>query len=79
MIRQNIIQNFLVMVEDIGIMENIFGTDLSTLKGRTTRQRQKLVVDYFIEIPRELIEKKSEVDSVHGYYVHQSTGVVCNN
>ena len=34
--------------------ENIFGSDMSTLKGRTTPQSPKVVVDNFIEIPREL-------------------------
>ena len=36
MIRQKIIQNFPVMVEDIDILEKIFGTDVSNLNGRTT-------------------------------------------
>ena len=36
-IRQNIIQNLSVTVEDIDIAEKIFGTDVSTLKVRTTR------------------------------------------
>ena len=48
MIRQNIIQNFPVTVEDIEIAENIFGPDVSTLKVKTTRQRPKVVVNYFI-------------------------------
>ena len=52
MIRKNIIHNLTVTVEDIVIEENIFGTYVSTLKGRTTRQRPKVFVDYFIEIPR---------------------------
>ena len=48
MIRQNIIQNFPVTVEDIEIAEKIFGPDVSTLKVKTTRQRPKVVVNYFI-------------------------------
>ena len=48
MIRQNIIQNFSVTVEDIEIAEKIFGPDVSTLKVKTTRQRPKVVVNYFI-------------------------------
>ena len=48
MIRQNIIQNLPVMVEDIDIAEKIFGNDVSTLKGITTRQRTKVVVDDFM-------------------------------
>ena len=56
MIRQNIIQNFPVAVEYIEIGENIFGPNVSTLKGRTKRQSPKVVVDYFIEIPIGIIE-----------------------
>ena len=52
MIRQNIIHNFPVTVEDIEIAEKIFGPDVSTLKVKTTRQRPKVVVNYFIWIPR---------------------------
>ena len=61
MLRHNIIQNFPVMVEDTQIADNIFGTDVSTLKKITTRQRPKLVVDDFIEITRELIENDKEL------------------
>ena len=43
------------MVEDVEITEKIFGPDVSTLKGITMRQRSKVVVDYFIKVPIELI------------------------
>ena len=56
MIRQIVIQNFPVTVGDIDIAENIFCTDVSTLKGRIMIQSPKVVVDYFIEITIELIE-----------------------
>ena len=52
MIRQNIIQNLPVTVEDIDIAEKIFGPGIYTLKGRTTIQMTKVFVDDFIEIPR---------------------------
>ena len=45
MIRQNIINNCPVTVEDIEIVEKIFGPDFSTLKGITMRQIPKVVVD----------------------------------
>ena len=60
-IRQNIIQNVPITVEDIDIAENIFGPDMTTLKGRTTRQRKKVVVDDFIEIPIELVNNNQEL------------------
>ena len=61
MISQNIIQNFPVRVEDIGIAEKVFSPGVSTLKRITTRQRPKVVVGYFIEIPRKLIENNQEL------------------
>ena len=45
MIRQNIIHNCPVMVEDTEISEKIFGPNASTLKGRKTRQSPKEVVE----------------------------------
>ena len=61
MIRQNIIHNFPVMVEDVDIEEKIFGPDASTLKVITIRQTPTVVVDDFVEIPRELIENNQEL------------------
>ena len=61
MIRQNIIHNFPVTVEYIEIAKGIFGTDVSTLNGRTMIQIPKVVVDGFIEIPREIIENNQEL------------------
>ena len=61
MIRQKIIHNYPVTFEYIEISEKIFGTDVYTLKGRTIRRRPIVVVDDFIEIPRELIEKNQEL------------------
>ena len=51
-IRQNIIQDLPVTVEDIEIAENIFGPYVSTLNGITTIQRTQVVVDDSIKIPR---------------------------
>ena len=52
MIRQNIIQNFPFTAEDIEMAGNIFGHNVYTLKGRTTTKSPKVVVDDFIEIPK---------------------------
>ena len=56
MIRHNIIHNFPVTSEDIDIVQNIFGSDVSTLKVITTRQIPKVVACDIIEITRELID-----------------------
>ena len=49
MTRQSIINNYPVMIEDIEIVDNIFGPAVSTLNGRTTRQKKKVVVDYVLK------------------------------
>ena len=59
-LRHNIIHNLPVTVEDIEIVDKIFGPDVSSLKGITTIQRPKVVMDNFIYIPRELIENNQE-------------------
>ena len=43
-IRQNVIKNYPVVVEDINLAEMIFGRDVATLKGKTARPRPKHVV-----------------------------------
>ena len=56
MISHKIVQSLPVTVEDIETAEKIFDPGVSSLKGRTKRQRPKMAVGDFIEITRELIE-----------------------
>jgi hypothetical protein len=51
------IQNCHVTVEDVNISEKIFGPDISSLKGKSTRRKSKPVRSDLIEIPKELITK----------------------
>ena len=53
-IRQNIIKNCPVTVEDVDVAELIFGPDLGTLKGKSTRRKPVPVRDDNIAIPPEL-------------------------
>ena len=62
LLRMNIIKNCPVTVEDITIAEKIFGPDMSSLKGKSTRRKPKPVREDLIEIPRELIEQHRELD-----------------
>ena len=61
MVRQNSIQNFPVTIYYIDMEEKIFCTDLYNLKVTPTMQSPDVVVDNFIEIPRELIENIQEL------------------
>ena len=57
LLRMNIIKNCPVTVEDINIADKIIGTDVSSLKGKSTRQKPKPVRKDLIRIPKELIMK----------------------
>ena len=49
-------------IEDIKIAENIFGPDMATLKGKSTRKTPKPVLQDWIELPREILEKQSKIE-----------------
>jgi hypothetical protein len=58
----NVIQNRPVTVEDVNISEKIFGPDMSSLKGKSTRRKPKPVRSNLIEIPKEIIMKHHDID-----------------
>jgi hypothetical protein len=57
LLRQNIIKNCPVTANDVNIAEKIFGGDIGTLKGKSTRNRPTPVKDDLVEIPPELLER----------------------
>jgi hypothetical protein len=58
----NVIQNCPVTVEDVNISKKIFGPDMSSLKGKSTRRKPKPVRSDLIEIPKEIITKPHDID-----------------
>jgi hypothetical protein len=60
-LRQNIIKNCPVTPEDVNIAEKIFGGDIGTLKGKSTRRRPTPVKDDLVEIPPELLEQHQDL------------------
>jgi hypothetical protein len=60
--KSNVIQNCPVTVEDVNISEKIFGPDMSSLKGKSTRRKPKPVRSHLIEIPKEIITKHHDID-----------------
>ncbi|MGC9237634.1 MAG: hypothetical protein ACP5GF_12175 [Thiomonas sp.] len=61
LLRANIIQNCPVTPADVDLAEKIFGPDIGTLKGKTTRKPPPRVKDDVVEVPRELKEKHKEL------------------
>jgi hypothetical protein len=57
----NLIANNPVTTEDIEIAEEIFGPDIGSLKGKTTRRKPAPVINDYIEIPPELTTKQQDV------------------
>ena len=57
----NVSPNNPVTIEDIEIAKQIFGSDIGSLKGKTTRQKPIPVVKDYIAIPEELYAKQQDI------------------
>ena len=62
LLRMNAIHNCPVMVEDVKIAERIFGPNMSSLKGKSTRRKPKPVRKDLVEIPAEITEKHCDIE-----------------
>jgi hypothetical protein len=61
LIQTNQIKNCPVTVDDIKIYEAIYGADEYAMKGKSTRRKPKVVVNDYVEVPRELIEAHKHI------------------
>ena len=64
LLRQNLIRNCEVMEKDIKLTNEFFGPDVPPLKGRSTRPKQRKVVDEQIVIPDEFVERNKNLKLV---------------
>jgi hypothetical protein len=62
LIKMNAIKNCPVPTEDVNNAKQIFGTNMSSLRGKSTRRKSTRVRDNGIEIPEELILQNHKID-----------------
>ena len=61
-IKMNSIQDCPVTVEDVDMAERIFGKDIASIKGKSTRSKPKSAVHHTVAIPPELVKIQHNVD-----------------
>ena len=64
LLSHSLIKNYEVTKRDIELTEKLSGTDLPTLKCRSTRPKPKKVVDEEVEITDEFVSKNKELELV---------------
>ena len=62
-LRQNIIQNCPVTLDGMDRAKRIFGLDIGTMKGKTTRARPIPVKKEEIEVPAKLTDNNKKLSS----------------
>jgi hypothetical protein len=60
-LQMNLIANNPVTNVDIDIAEEIFGPDIGSLKGKTTKKKPNPIVNSYIDIPQELMSKQQNI------------------
>jgi hypothetical protein len=60
-LRQNIIKNCPVTIDDVNIAEKSYGPDIGALKAKTTRMAPPRVKEDLVDIPPELLEKHANL------------------
>ena len=61
MIRMNLIRNNQVTTDDVNLAEKVYGPDIGSIKGKTTRSKPTPVETNIIEIPDELLEVQKDI------------------
>jgi hypothetical protein len=62
LIKMNAIKNCPVTTENVNNAKKIFGADMSSLRGKSTRRKSTPVREDAIEIPEELISQNRKID-----------------
>ena len=62
MVRSNMIINCPVTFDDVKNAKLIFGHDITSLKGKSVRPKSDSVITDYVDIPREIIELRKEME-----------------
>ena len=62
MVRSNIMVNCPVTFSDVKNAKLIFGPDITSLKGKSVRRNPASIVTDYVEIPREILESRKELE-----------------
>ena len=55
---QNLIKDIPITVQDVNLVMEIFGPDMGSLRGKTTRKKPIQAINNMIELPYDLTNKK---------------------
>ena len=60
MLRMNVIKNCPVTIKHVDVAAKIYGIDVSTLKGKSTRKRPPKVLSDTVDVPKELYNFRTD-------------------
>ena len=70
MVRLNTIVNYPVTFDDVKNAKLVFGHDMTSLKGKSVRHKPYSIVTDYVEIHREILESRKELDvSTHIMFI----------
>ena len=75
MLRLSMIVNCPINFYDVKNAKLIFGPDITSLKGKSVRRKPASVVTDYVDIPREILESRKEMEVLTGIMFIKKTSV----
>ena len=60
-VKNNLLRHCPITAQDISVAENIYGQDIGTLQGKTTRTKPPRVITDFVCVPEDIIKTHQEI------------------